>query len=57
MLDKDDQLFQAFVAGFDASVEGFNGEYVGRRYNSAQVLEDRLRVNFEEWLEEVEGNK
>jgi hypothetical protein len=39
----DDELFTAFVAGFNASGEGFNGEYVGRPYRGDGVLETHLR--------------
>lgn len=39
----DDALFAAFVAGFEASGEGFNGEYVGRRHRGEGALEAYLR--------------
>jgi hypothetical protein len=39
----EDELFAAFVAGFDASGEGFNGEYVGQRHRGEGVLEAYLR--------------
>lgn len=52
---KDDDLFAAFVAGFQASGEGFNGEYVGARYRAENALEDHLRRwYFSAWLEDRE---
>ena len=30
--DRERELFEAFLAGFDASGEGFNGDYVNRCY-------------------------
>jgi hypothetical protein len=53
-------LFQAFLAGFDESCEGFNGEYVGERYRLPGALEPRLRRGrgdcsaggFDEWYSE-----
>lgn len=46
----DEKLFAAFMAGFDSSGEGFNGEYVGSRYRPRAELEKRLREDFEHWL-------
>jgi hypothetical protein len=48
----EDELFAAFVAGFEASSEGFNGEYVGSRYRGPGVLEAHLREwYFPAWRE------
>lgn len=48
----DDDLFAAFVAGFDASAEGFNGEYAHSRYHGPGVLEAHLRRwYFSAWRE------
>lgn len=48
----EDELFAAFVAGFEASGEGFNGEYVGARYRKPGALEAYLREwHFPAWRE------
>lgn len=36
-----------YLAGFERSGEGFNGEYVGRRYRGDGALEAYLRDEFE----------
>lgn len=50
MIDKK-RLWEAYLAGFDESGEGFNGEYVGPKYRTPEALETRLRPYFEGWLE------
>jgi hypothetical protein len=45
-------LFAAFLAGFDASGEGFNGEWLHERYRSPKALEERLRPVFDAWVGE-----
>lgn len=46
-----DELFEAFIAGFDVSGEGFNGEYVGDKYRGKDnpLFLQRMREDFEEW--------
>jgi hypothetical protein len=46
-------LFDAFVAGFAASGEGFNGEYVGRRFRDRANLLFRLQEEWRDWMSEV----
>lgn len=51
----DDELFEAFMAGFLAGGEGFNGEYVHQRYRGEGVLEAHLRRwYFPAWRESRE---
>ena len=54
--DEADRLFAAFIAGFDATEEGFNGEYAAgchnwtqRGHEHNQRLLERLRAKFDEW--------
>lgn len=43
-------LFDAYIAGFDASGEGFNGEYVGHQYKSdPENFRQRLLLAFQTW--------
>lgn len=49
-----EELFAAFIAGFEASGEGFNGEYVDQRFRGsngvpAEVFISRLRDEFDIW--------
>lgn len=41
-------MFMAFRAGFDASGEGWNGEYVNARY-TPRMLEEQLLEMFISW--------
>jgi hypothetical protein len=61
--DPDAELFLAFVAGFDASAEGFNGEYVSECHNvpdEGHVHDDeffdQLRREFDEWKARAYGS-
>lgn len=51
--DIDDLHFRLFMAGFQVSGEGFNGEYVGPRYRNLEALEARLRPEFNKYKREV----
>lgn len=46
MDERELDLLDAFVAGFEASAEGFNGEYVNPRLHGEGVLEDYLRRHY-----------
>lgn len=54
--EHEEQLFAAFLAGFDASGEGFNGEYT-RESVRGEKLEQRLRSQFELWLRNNEEGR
>lgn len=54
----DDLLYQAFLAGFEESGEGFNGDDLSARYapivqngryESNPALEERMRSAFDQW--------
>lgn len=45
-------LFAAFRAGFDASGEGWNGEYVNSSVTSERLTE-QLRKIFDEWRQRL----
>jgi len=48
----DDELQSAFVAGFMATGEGYNGEYAGSMTNDA---EEEARKQFRKWACERDG--
>jgi hypothetical protein len=45
----DDELFAAFMAGFNASAEGFNGEYGGNEYSYGPGFNENMRRRFDDW--------
>jgi hypothetical protein len=47
-MDKEKIQREAFVAGFMATGEGFNGEYAGSMTNDPKEM---AREKFEEWIE------
>lgn len=49
-----ERLFAAFVAGFDAAGEGWNGEYTGRA--SPTVMDNWLHQEFDSWVDKVGGD-
>lgn len=52
-----DLLWQAFLAGFDESGEGFNGEYLDEKYRGwSEAFVREMRPAFEEWLREHGGS-
>lgn len=56
---RDLELFAAFLAGFDSSSEGFNGEYVGPRYRGkdgvqAPAFVELMLRDFRKWLQRGE---
>lgn len=54
MNERELDLFDAFKAGFHASGEGFNGEYVGERFRGhagveSPVFIERMFEEFRDW--------
>lgn len=51
MNERELDLFDAFVAGFNAAGEGFNGEYIGERYRGKdnQLFRERMLAEFQAW--------
>lgn len=51
MNERELDLFDAFKAGFDASGEGFNGEYVSDRFcgRDNEEFQQRMLEDFREW--------
>ena len=52
---EDQEAWKGYLAGFERSGEGFNGEYVGRRFRDDGALEAYLRVEFEKWQGEPQA--
>lgn len=48
MNQTEENLFEAYLAGFDASGEGYNGEYHKEPY---ELVTEELREEFDRWLE------
>lgn len=45
----DADLLAAFTAGFEASAEGFNGEYLGRQYRTPEAYQALMLRQFGAW--------
>lgn len=58
--ERDLELFEAFIAGFDFACEGFNGEYIGERYRAtvatmhpitggSRAFYERMLTEYRDW--------
>lgn len=52
----EEELFEAYIAGFLRSGEGFNGEYpISDKEWSIERVKEALRDGFNQWLETERG--
>lgn len=49
-----DEFFEAFVAGFYETAEGYNGEFYGKK--DREDVRRELRVKFDRWLKSRAGS-